>query len=436
MPILSRICFVLVAWSFSELLRHVYIDVIAGHAAFALMGARVLSATAAVQGAFIFLAVLPATWLTVHMRRPTDAVQLFLYYAVHIPTCVMLPIVSQTSHEDQFIFAIAILLGLLSLDLRYLLPRLRVPQPRLEPGIFWYCIATFYVFSFIIFAKSGHLSVWNISLLEVYDQRLELGQRASEIGKTFFYVANWAGAAVAPFVIIAGLHKRRLLLVLAGVVLAGGSFVASSNKLNYIGVPAVIVSYAVFRKTEGRHIAVMMGVGFTILTLGVLWIDRSLETTSGAELPSITWAVVHRLFTNNGFLSAVYLDVFHQWGPAFYSDSFLRWLPVPRLDAPVPILAAESFTEIPDVWANAHLWADGYANLGYAGIAFSTLSALLVLWVYDSVSARKNNAVAAAALVVPASVLANTSVHTALISNGMLVAFLLIWLWRGGDCHR
>ena len=110
-----------------------------------------------------------------------------------------------------------------------------------------------------------------------------------------------------------------------------------------------------------------------------------------------------------------------------------RWWASPRFELPIAQLAGESFTRVPNVHANAHLWADGYANFGSAGVAFATVSLLLLLYAYDCLAAHKDRAIAAAALAVPATVLANTAVHTAFLSNGIFVTFLLVWLWRGGN---
>jgi len=429
----SRIAFVAVSWAFSEIVRYIYVDVFATPGLYDYMGIRALPVSTNVQTLFQLLALLPSVWLPVHLRRPTDAVQLFLFYAVHIPTCVLLPVVSLSSFSDQFVFAIAILLGLTSFSIRNALPRLPIPHVRFESRLFWSCVSVYYIYALAVFASSGYLTLSNFTFVEVYGQRLELAQRANEIGASFFYVANWTGAALAPFLIIVGLHKRRLLPVVAGLAIAIASFLASSNKANYMAIPAVIAGYAVFRMTKGRHIAAIMGASFLLLAAILRGVDLLIGRSIGSNVSIATWSVFHRAFTNNGFLSSVYLDLFNTLGPALYSDSFLRWIAPPRFDSPIAQLAGASFTDVPEVHANANMWADGYVNLGYAGIGFSALSAILVLWLYDHLSAQKDQSVTAAALVVPASVLANASVHTALISNGMIVVFILVWLWRGGD---
>lgn len=425
----GRLLFVAIAAGFTLVTRYIYVDVLGSTGLFDYMGVRVGAPSELAQVLFTVIAVLPAFWLPVHLRRPSDVIQLFLYYAVHIQTAVLMPLVSYSPIFEQFLYCVAITLGLLLLDGRYAFPKLRFPNANLSRGLFWTGIALFYIVALSSFAQSGYLSTSRFSFLDVYGQRLELGQVASNIGPLFFYLANWTGVALAPFLIIMGFYKKQGALVLSGIFIALASFIASSNKVNYMAVPAVIVSYYALRATRGRYVGVWMGSAFIALAAAVVLIDvRILQDRSAVGIPAVTWAVFHRIFSNNGFLSAIYLDLVRNQDFAFYADSFLRWLPGPRLSAPVAVLAGASFTDIPDVHANANLWADGYANLGYIGIAFASVFTATVLWLYDSISSRKDFVVTTAALIVPASVLANTATNVALTSNGVMLVFALVFL--------
>jgi hypothetical protein len=433
--VLGRVGFVASALLFSLVTRHVYADVLGRATVLQYMGVRVLPTTTAVSLLFLALAVFPSVWLPTRLRRPSDVVQLFLYYAVHIPTAVLLPLVSRSSTAEQAVFAGAIGVALLALDARYYLPRLQLPTMRLNARVFWFGVALFYAAAIASFAASGYLSFSKLNLFDVYGQRLELAARAGQIGKVFFYMANWSGAALGPFLLVAGLHKKRFLLVAAGIGIATLSFIASSNRANYAAVIAVVAGYYAIRTSKGRHFGTIMAVSFVVLAEVLLLADGRLTPHEGGVLrtPLITYGVFHRVFTNNGFLSAIYLDLARDHGFAWYADSFLRWLPGPRLDAPVPVLAGASFTQVQDVWANANLWADAYANLGYIGVALTFAMTTCVLWLYDGIAAKKDPVVAASLLVVPTAMLANAAIYLSLFSNGMLIVFLLLYAWSGAD---
>jgi hypothetical protein len=424
---IGRLGFVLSAAAFALVTRFVYVDVIAAARVFDYMGVRANAVTWTEWLPFLAIAVLPACWMRVHMRGPSDLIQTFLYYAVHVQTAVLMPYVSESPTGRQLLFCLAVTGALLLLELRALLPRLQPPPIRPSRRLFWMAIGAFYVIAMLSFVRSGYLSVENLRLSDVYDQRAELRDRASELGKVFFYAANWSGTVVAPFLIVLGLHTRRWLLPVLGTTLAVASFVASSNRASYMAIPAAIGGYVFLRTTRGRHLGALMGAGFCALTALLLFVDVRLGlTVDGSVIPAVTYQVFHRTFSNNGYLSAIYLDTFFNRPPAFYADSFLRWVPGPRLEAAVPLIAGSTFTDVLGNFANANLWADAYANLGYPGLAFSAAFTGLVFWVYDGFASRASLVLGAAVLVVPATVLANTATQTALTSNGLMLLFPLM----------
>jgi hypothetical protein len=78
--------------------------------------------------------------------------------------------------------------------------------------------------------------------------------------------------------------------------------------------------------------------------------------------------------------------------------------------------------------ANANFWADAYANFGYAGIVCFTLLLALVLWLYDSGSAGRDRYVTALVIALPAFAVANSGLLTSLLTHGIGLAMLLMYL--------
>ena len=78
--------------------------------------------------------------------------------------------------------------------------------------------------------------------------------------------------------------------------------------------------------------------------------------------------------------------------------------------------------------ANANIWADAYANFGYAGILCFTLLLAILLWLYDSMAVNRDMRLAALAIGLPAFALANGGLLTSLLTNGIVLAMLLMYL--------
>jgi hypothetical protein len=393
------------------------------------MGLRAAPESTGVFVGFLVIALLPALWLPPHLERPSDILMLFLYFAVHIQSAMLLPLVSDSPLIFQLGFVAAMTVAFLALELRRLLPRLRPPSTRPSAGLYSTALVGFALLSLVVFARSGQLTTANLDVVDVYGHRALLQDQLAALGKVFVYAANWSGMTVAPFLVVLGLHTRRRTLVILGAGLGFAAFVVSSNRSDYMAIPAVFAGYYFLRVTRGRYLGGIMGGAFIVLTLTLVAVDRGLAIQGPFGLvPLLTFEVFHRTFSNNGYLSAIYLDVFRTLPPAYYADSFLRWLPGPRLSAPVPLIAGTSFTNVPGNWANGNLWADAYANVGYLGMAFEAVITGLTFWVLDSFAADKDRVFSAAALIVPATVLANTATQTALTSNGlMLLVPLLLW---------
>lgn len=427
-PSLGRLALVGAAVAFAVTVRVVYGDVIATTAVFEYMGVRAFPTTWLAWMPFLALAALPATWLPLHLEAPSDLLELYLYFAVHVPTAAMMPLVSTSPDDGQLRYCAAITGALLVLRVRRRWPVLRAPSARPSRTLFVGTMAFVCLAVVGLFARSGYLSGEHLSLVDVYGQRAELKDRAAELGRAFFYAANWTGVAIAPFLLAVGLHRKRYALAALGVGLAFASFVVSSNRMNYLGIPAVIGGYYFLRLTKGRHFAAAMGWGFVALSLLLVAADFAIGISAGdVPVPALTWQVFHRTFSNNGFLSAIYLDTFRTRPAAYYADGILRWLPGPRLEAAVPLIAGGSFTDVPDNFANANLWADAYANLGYLGMLVMAAFTAAVFWVYDGLSRRADVLLATVLLLVPATVLANTATQTALTSNGVLLVFVIVW---------
>ncbi len=78
--------------------------------------------------------------------------------------------------------------------------------------------------------------------------------------------------------------------------------------------------------------------------------------------------------------------------------------------------------------SNANLWADAYANFGYIGIIVFSLLLAFVLWLYDSMAFGCDKRLAALVIGLPAFALANTGLLTTLLTNGIGLVMLLVYL--------
>ena len=146
------------------------------------------------------------------------------------------------------------------------------------------------------------------------------------------------------------------------------------------------------------------------------------------DSPKFSWYGSFRLFLNNGYLTSVYLDFFSHHPPLYYADSFLSGY----LESPFPLPYGRMIGEYIATYrptlnnATANFLADGYANIGYVGMFFSTIVLWLVLAVADSLAEWKDPIFTGALMIPLALAFSNVPVHTAMMSNGGFIILLLL----------
>jgi hypothetical protein len=424
----SRLAFVLTACLLAVVCRDVYVDVLVADGRFAYMGVTARAVAPGEQLVFMALAILPSVFLPLDARGPSDVIRTFLFIALHVPTLVLLPFVSHSPLTDRVFYGAVATAALALITLTARVPLPRPPRVHVTPSVYWSVVAAACLVLAAIFARSGQLDWRNVDLLDVYDRRRMLAESSATLGGAFFYAATWTGGAVAPFLLAAGLQRKNWLLGVAAIGLGFTSFVASSNKLNYLVLAPVLVTWVILRRTHGRHFAPVLTGALAMAGLMVVVLDRWIVNPDGG-MPLLTWITFHRGITNNGFMSAVYLDVFRESQAALYGDSFLRRLPGIDRPIPLPEIAGSSFSAVPGSFANAGCFADAFANAGWLGMLATGVFAALVCWVSDAASRRAPLELSGATLIVAATVMTNTSIHTTLLSNGMAIALLLLWTW-------
>jgi hypothetical protein len=96
----------------------------------------------------------------------------------------------------------------------------------------------------------------------------------------------------------------------------------------------------------------------------------------------------------------------------------------PYPQAPARLLGRAYFTVETSV--NANLWADGYANFGFYGLAFFTLCLGALFVVVDGITRGRDVRLSALVMVGPGFSLVNSALFTAFLTHGLWLAVLLL----------
>jgi hypothetical protein len=376
------------------------------------------------------LALLPALWCPLELRRPSQLLFLFQYLVMFVPATWVLfrsalpPLPPHITIE----LLLAMFAGLALMQITYVIPLLRLPRVVVTPRAFW---TAFYllsgVFAVGIFVVLGRNLQFK-GIAAIYTLRFDAADllEASGLGYAW-YAVGWFGAVFLP---VAFAHAMRLKsIALAALVTAGYVFLfgITGTKTALLAVVILwMLSRVVHQKGAGFAIGFAAGLGCVLLLPFAF--DPFGDT--GELLQKWYVLFVHtRVFGVPQLLVGQYYGFFAQhpltwWSHingvnAFVNDPY-------SID--VARLLGYFYYEGP-VGLNGGMWAqDGVGAAGIGGVLLVSVVGAFVLWVFDAMSARVSPAFVALASAVVAISFMNVPLTTTLVTGGMGLVAVAMYL--------
>ncbi len=374
-------------------------------------------------------AALPALWMPVVLKRPSQVVYWFLYVLVYVPI-VLVPR-HALSMDLLYIWKLngIMAVAFFGLSLVYKLPLVRLSQFRLAPKLFWvvFAIGSVGLLSYIVSVFGLQFDL--IAFADVYSVRFQYRDAVAEEGGLVGYAIAWMGNVIGPFLIAYGLTKKRFDLLSAGV--AGQLLVYSITGFKSIALSTGLILALLFAvRRNGSRFGVTMAGGSAAVVM------VSAAASAWANMLSVTYLFVGRLIITPGLLTGYYLEFFSEHSKALLGHSvFAPLVDYPYQSSPAFLIGTTYFGRS-EMSANANLWADAFANFGFGGVLFFTLILGLIFWFYDSAAQRHDYRLSALLLGVPAITLSNTALQTSLLTHGVALATLLLLFLPEGEREK
>jgi hypothetical protein len=368
------------------------------------------------------IAVLPAMWLPVSVRRPSTIVLWLLYGVGYVPA-VMVPVYLNGSLDPILGFEVTLLssMAILGLIVRLRLPTIRTPHLSVT-AFTWLLIVLAGLCLLYIAATFGVRAL--PGLADVYATRAQFD--AAEGGAAAGgYIVPWAANAINPMLMALGIARRRWSLValgLAGQLLIYGDTGYKAVLFSVALVP--LVYFAIAR--AGRFFGPLTAFGTTAVLAGAVL--ASSTPGNWAE------ALATRVFATPGHVTWYYVDYFASHPQYHLSHSFLSWLFTSHYAIDPPLLIGSVyFHEGTD--ANASMWGDAFANFGFAGVIAFTIVCGIVLLVVDAIGRRRDPRVVGPMLAIAGLSLGSTGVFTTMLTQGFALGCLLMALMPPSSNH-
>ena len=360
-----------------------------------------------------------AVWLSTSLYRRwrPSGIALVLYFVV-----VMLPLFSLYGLGNApapFVYA-AVGSFVILIIVTGLLPKVKVRRPGydlLALGMIVLVGMGLYVYGMLLL--SGGLERLSFDLQSVYEVRAEYVEKK---GPFMGYLVPWQANVINVFVLCYALQRRRLgLFVVAGI--AQLLLFGMTGHRSFLLAPFLSGGvYFIWRKRNAL-LYFAGGAILMILTSYALFI-----VTKNHLVPSL---LIRRLFFVPAANHFIYYDFFSQPENPFVmlSHSILSWFIKYPYDMPLTRVISWSYWGR-DFSPNVGYLGDAFANFGFVGMFLFSIILGLFLRIIDSIGGRLPTNLVAAIIAVPAMALINCALFTSLLTHGLILSLIMVWLLR------
>lgn len=234
------------------------------------------------------------------------------------------------------------------------------------------------------------------------------------------YLLVWSGYVINPF--FYGLFFRNKKFIAAGLIflLQVLLFSVSGNKSFLFAL--VLVSFLMWTMTRRNPLACIT-VGFTMAIIAGL---------SSYFLVGDIWITslfARRTLLDQAQQSFFYYSFFKKHDFLYLSQhSFFNLFTSYPYDLDPPHLISRYFYGTAGQNANTGIVGDAFMNFGFPGFFLWGLALAIILKIYDSCAQGKDKLIAISTVVMPSLSLINSPLLTDLLTHGMLVSWMLLFL--------
>ena len=378
------------------------------------------------DGSLIFafvVCILPAIWLPIKVSRPSQVTLWVLFILGYVPSVLIPYFVLGSGFRGVLPLTLAILGSFVLLSV----------MVWIRPGVTNSPAITMARYENLILGLAILLGAYTIlafginlnlpALANVYDVRQTFDQAVINTNVPFAaYALDWSMYVVNPLLMLVGLRSRRFGIFATGLAIELLVYGTTGYKSALLSVLLLAPLLGLLTRRLRPVFGASLVTGSVVMVLGSAIWDQTNDTILATSL------FVRRLISVPGQLMADYFDFFSQHRTYGLSASFLAFLGPAPYDLAPPYLIGAVYFKAPSEDANANVWADAFANFGFAGILAWTIVLGLVLIILDSAGSGRDLRITGAMGGLMAIALSNSALQTTIVTHGLGLAIVLIFL--------
>jgi hypothetical protein len=368
-----------------------------------------------------FIATIPSLWMPIKLKRPSQLVYWILYVLVYIPTSVIPYFILNVSVGKLLIFNSILLIVFYFFGYVQRLRLIRIANIEMPSSIFWIGVYLSSLFLYSLVGYTFGFSFKLIGLSEVYDVRGDYRETLASTSALVAYGIAWQANVINPLLISQGLVSKNLFNLLFGIF--GQLLIFSITGFKSVLFSSLFILAILFAlKNRGKIFGLLIITG----TVGLVLITSTVAIVfQNGYLSSL---LVRRLIITPGLLTGYYYDFFSSHSKTMLGHSIFKGFIDYPYSLDPPFLIGQVYFNSAAKSANANIWADSFANFGFIGIILFTLLLGMILWLYDSLTVSIDYRVACLMLGIPAISLSNSALLTSMLTHGIMLAVLLVYL--------
>jgi hypothetical protein len=366
------------------------------------------------------LAAIPSLWMPARLERPSQVVYWMLYMLVLVPACLVPLYALDDQSSGPLLLATSLVIAFALVGTIYRFPLLPLPRMRVHSYEFKIALLLLSICSYALIVSSFGFQFHYIAFDDTYIVRAQFQNSVDQAPMLVGYAIGWQAWVVNPLVMAIGLRSRRASWIVAGAI--GEYAIYSITAFRSMLFSAALLLYLLWAMRSHRAFGARLISMWTALFAGA----GALQLAGFSIIPESLLGV--RMTALPGLLTGYYYEYFSSHPKTHLGHSIFRFfLDYPYAVEP-PYLIGAIYFHSPSNDANANVWADAYANFGYLGVIAFTLLLAALLWLYDSMATECDIRLATLAMALPAFSLANGALLTSLLTNGMGLAMMLVYL--------
>lgn len=357
-----------------------------------------------------------------NISKPSEFFILFFFSILIVP---MLSIYSLQDKSREYLYMV--LLSFMTIAITSKITQIKIPliHNGRRIAVVISVLTSLFLFSWII--MRGGLSYLNFNLLKVYDFRRTIGEVVFP-GK-MGYLMIWFGKVINPSMIAFSLWKNNKIMIALTVVLQIMFFGITAHKA-MLFYPILIVFTYMFGQKKYFGQMIPFGLASVIIVSSIYYL------ISGNFI-LLTLFVRRAIFVApiNHFK---YYDTFRELGFVYFSNKtwFPKIIEYP-FDLPIPQLISLIYHGHENAWINTGFLATGYMNVGLVGMLVYSVIVGVVFRFIDYISKwYLPNWLCIGIMITPIFSLASSDLLTALITHGILLSMIILWLMSSSNDEK